>query len=466
MACPKAPREAGMALLIVLLLLLVVTGSSTSFIWFMNQQQTRAGLRHRTAVALSLAEAGIYRATAILEAVAPDGSPGRNWRPTDYSEEVPVGPLRGRFTLALTDDPDGAVVVTSVGEVSGVRRGVRARVRLASPALLAALYGRSYIRLDGPPAATAIMPYRAVTGGRPWTHIAAGQGIWFASTMVSINKSGAPFPQGSGPVDSPLGEEDVSLPVPVHLLLSTDADVLIDRDQQTTGSQPLRAMGMNLEREESRTAAFPDPPEVDRTFYKAEAINNTANADLNKAAGETLSDLDLKQKRDSHYTAVQFETLQRFADTLHHPFRLHGPVYVTGGVTVADQADLSLTDGALITEGSVRLGHGSRVEIIHSRSTRMLPGLIALNNGGLFIGTEAQLRVHGLVYADWLLEVSRGARVEVVGSILGADRTLSFWNAGAAVLIRYDPAVLGTLGPYVPPRGAVVTWIASWEELP
>lgn len=455
-----------MVLLTVLLVALVVTGVAVSFISFMNQQQSRTGQRYRSKAALTLAEAGIHRAVAIFEGLAPDGSPGRDWRLTDYSEDVSVGPVKGRFTLTVTDEADGAVLVTSVGEIGGVRRGLRARVSLASPAMLAALYGRSDIRLDGPPAATVIVPYGAGAGTRPWTHIAAGQGIWFAGTRVSINRGDAAIPHGAGPIDSLMAGVDGPRLAPARLVLATTGDLLVDRDQVTTGIQPLRAMGMNLHSEESRIAAFPEPPEVDRASYQSAARNNTANASFNNAAGDALTDPDLAQKRDSYYTRQQFERLQRFSEAARRPLAFQGIVYVTGGVTVSAQGSLQITDGALITEGSVRLGNQSRLEIVHSGPTRTLPGLIAFENGGLFVGADAQLRVHGVVYTDWLFEAAAGARIVVVGSIVAADLTLSLWNMGASVVIRYDPAVLGTLGLSAPPHSAVIAWIASWEELP
>lgn len=454
-----------MALLIVLLITLAVSGVSLSFIGFMNQQQARAGIRHRVTAALSLAEAGVYRAAAVLEASAPDGSPGRNWRPTHHSEEVSVGPLRGRFSLTLTDDADGAMLVTSVGELSGHKRALRVRIRLASPALLAALYGRSYIRLDGPPAATVIIPYSAVAA-RPWAHIAAGRGIWFANTAVALNKPGVSTPIGPGPTDSPFGEDGAPQPAPVRFVLSRDADVLVDRDQQIVGIQQLRAIGMNVEREELRAEAFPEPPGVEEAVYRAKAIINAANADLNKIVGDALRDPGLAQKRDSLYTPEQFDELQQFTQATDRLFQLEGMVYVTGRVRLRDSWGLKIVDGTLVTEGVTILGERSWLEITHSRPTRSLPGLIVRNRGGLFIGPEARLRVHGLVYVDWLFQVAGGAQVDIVGSVLGADRTLSFWNTGGSVVIRYDPAVLGTPGLYVPTNHPVVAWIEDWQELP
>ena len=126
--------EAGMALLAALVILIAVGGSSASFIWYMNQQQTRVGHRLRSVAALGMADAGLQRALSILEGVAPDGSSGRDWRPAGYTETLSIGALEGRFTISLSDDPEGAVVMDSVGEVAGVTRRVRARITLAPPA--------------------------------------------------------------------------------------------------------------------------------------------------------------------------------------------------------------------------------------------------------------------------------------------------------------------------------------------
>ncbi len=141
----------GAALLIVLMVMLAVTGASSSFIWLMNQQQTRAGLRMRNAAATALAEAGVHRALAILEGTAPGGARlGREWRPTNYTEEFPTSVPPGRFTVSITDDVDGAVLITSAGEVANTIRRLRARTYLASPALLTGLYGAGIVHLQRP----------------------------------------------------------------------------------------------------------------------------------------------------------------------------------------------------------------------------------------------------------------------------------------------------------------------------
>ena len=463
-------REAGGVLLVVLVILLVVAGSSASFIWFMNQQQTRAGARYRAAAAMAVAEAGVHRALSILESLAPDGrSPGRTWRPTVHSEVLPVGALEGRFTFSLTDEADGAIVVTSIGEVAGAARRLRARVYLASPALLAALHGTSFVRLEKPPAATFILPYGAGIGDRPWIHIAAGKGVWFATTDISINDPSVVFDAGPGPVDAPEGASKATTlprPGPVRLLLARGAELTLGQDRQRVDVQQLRTMGVYIEGAVLRSEALPGLPEVDRAYYQTLAAANTDNSGLNEAAGQYLGDGDLARKRDSLYSAGQFEQLQAYLKAgLQRP-RLQGVIYIKGGVTLLEGQQLQITDGALVTESTVHLIEGASLEVIHSAATRTLPGIIVLDNGALAVTQGARLRVHGLVYASRVFDVDEGARVDIVGAVLGNDRGHSFRNFGATVVIRYDPAVLGTPGLRVPNHAPVVAWVAAWEELP
>jgi hypothetical protein len=99
-------REAGLVLLGVLVILFVVAASSTSFVWFMDQQQTRAGARLRSAAALAAAEAGVHRALSVLETATPDGSPrGRTWRPEAHVEPFQVGSFDGRCQRQPSGDP-------------------------------------------------------------------------------------------------------------------------------------------------------------------------------------------------------------------------------------------------------------------------------------------------------------------------------------------------------------------------
>jgi hypothetical protein len=464
-----ADGDTGVVLLALLIVLMVITGSAASFIWFMNQQQTRAGLRYRSASALALAEAGVYRALSILETGAPDGTPGREWRPAGYSEVVPVGTSEGRFTLSLMDENDGAILISSTGEVGGVLRRLRAHVYMASAAQFAALYGTSMLRFENPPAATAILPYPTNVGDLPWIHVASGAGVWFDSTAVSINDPAVGLRLSPGPADA-LGSAPAApasaRPGPVILLLAQDADLMIDRDRQPVDIQQLRAMGLPLEGRVIRPASFPVPPEVDRAFYRAKATINDLNASLNKTVGEYFGDANFARKSDSLYSAIQFEQLQAYASNVGQILGLRGVVYVSGGLSLVGRDQLQIADGALVTEGTVNLDEGASLEITHSAPTRGLPGLLVLDDGALVVTEGARLRVHGLVYVNRLFEVGRDAHVDIVGSVLANDSGLSFHNSGGSILIRYDPAVLGTPGLRVPINTPVVPWVAAWEELP
>ncbi|MGQ0570570.1 MAG: hypothetical protein ACT4P5_13770 [Armatimonadota bacterium] len=459
-----------MVLLVVLVLVLVVTGSSASFIWFMNQQQARAGVRHRSAAAISLAEAGVHRALTILETIAPDGSsPGRSWRPAAYSETLSVGPLEGRFVVSLTDGTDGAIVITSVGEVAGSARRLRARVHLASPALLAALYGASHVHLERPPAAVVILPYGAGIGDRPWIHMAAGRGIDFATTDVSINDPSITFEAGPGPVDAPESSHNPTMlraPGPARLLLARSADLTLGEAHQRVDVQQLRVMGVYVDGVVLYTRELPELPKVDRVYYQTLAAANTGNASLNEAAGRYSGDGDLARKRDSLYSRMDFESLMAHVRAERHPARLRGVIYIRGGLSLLDGQYLKIVDGALITESTAFLGRGASLEVTHSAATRTLPGVIVLDHGALVVTQHARLRVHGLVYVNRMIDVGRDARVDIVGAVLGNDPEMSFRSFAAPVVIRYDPAVFGTPGLRVRDDTPVVAWVAAWEELP
>jgi nitroreductase/type II secretory pathway pseudopilin PulG len=466
------PRQAGMALLAVLMVLTIVATAAASLIWAMDQQQARAGAHLRSVAALAAAEAGMHRALSVLEAVAPDGRAGRRWRPAAYSEDVGGGPLPGRFTLALRDEPGGAVAITSVGESAGVTRRVRARVYLASPSLLAALYGAGYARLEKPPAQVVITTYGPVVAGQPWVHAAFGRGIVFGTSDALINDQNARVIVGSGPMDAPGLAGPLTAPIePARLALPRGADLAVGPERRRVDAQDLVVMGVRIDPAVVWTSAFPQAPLIDRPFLKALAARNEANAALNEAAGKMAGDEALAAKRDSLYTAAQFAIVQRSLQTRPRAAVARGVVYVTGPVTLAEGERLAVGDGALIAEGTVRLRWGAALEIIHSAMSRALPGLVALardaaDQGALIVAQAARLRVHGLVYADGPVDAWEAARLDVVGAVVGANPDLSFRTLGATVVIRYDPAVLGTPGLVVGEERPVIAWIASWEELP
>lgn len=457
-----------MALLTVLALLMLMTASSASLIWMMNQQQTRAGGRLRSTAALAVAEAGVQRALSILESVAPDGTPGRGWRPAEHTETVHPGASAGRFTLSLADEPDGAILITSIGEVAATARRLRARVYLASPAALVALFGRGAITLDSQPATISIVPYGAALQGPSWLHIAAGSGIEFASKDVTINGSMG-FDAAPGPLDPPAGTISPALrsPGPARILLSRGAALTLGPDRRYVDIEHLRAMGIRVGETIRHAGTLPALPEVDRAYYRRLAARNTDNAALNEAAGKHSGDAALAGKRDSVYDWTEFERLTMYLWTERLPGPLRGVIYVKdGGASLFEGQRLQIVDGALIAESTVYLAPGASLEVTHSPSTRTLPAIITLDKGALTLTRGARLRVHGLVYVNGTIDAGRQSRLDVVGAVLSDDPEFSFRTLGASVVIRYDPAVLGTPGLKVPTRAPVVAWIAAWEELP
>lgn len=464
---PRRGRdEAGQTLLVVLIIMIAVAVSSTSFIWFMNQQQTRAGTRYRAAAAFQVAQAGLRRALAILESTAPDGSPGRDWRPADFSEPVAAGSLEGRYVIAIENHPEWGLLVTSEGQAGGLRRRIRAHVVLAPPALLAGIYASASIRLVGEPASLVITPYGGFAG-RPWVHIAAGGEVWFGSDRIRVNDPAGALPLPPGPID-PLAVIDrpESRPaiLPISLLLAGEAPLVLGEARREVDAERLRAAGIGVAAVH-RIDALPPLPEVVRGFYASLAEGNTANAALNRAAGRFSGDHDLEQKEDSRYDAAQMTRLLTYLNSRQPDESLRGAIYVSGRVTVPAGGWLHILDGALVTENTVKVEEEAELRVTHSARTRLLPGIIVLDPGGLVVGRGARLHAHGLVEAAQIIEMLEDATVEVVGAVAARASGLSLRNTGAAILLRYDAAVLATPGLRVRFREPIVAWVATWEEI-
>jgi len=456
--------QRGLALLALLVVLMVVAASSTAFVWYVNRQQAQTGAGVRARRAAHLAEAGLHTVLAALEAPAARDAAGPWWRPTAHEVR---GDGEGRIRVWVRDGDAGALVVTSEGEVAGTVRMLEATVHLASPALLAALYGAAVVRLEQPPAAVVIAPYGAGLGDRPWVHIAAGREIWFATADVSLNDPGVPVEVAPGPIDPApgTGPAPMTPPGPVRLLLARDAALTVGAAHERVDVHQLRTLGVAADGVVLRAHGLPPLPDVDRAFYRRQAAGNLANAATNAAAGRHAADGALERKRDSLYTPAEFEQVQAYLAAADGPPRLRGVIYVTGGVSLLDAGRLEIADGALVTEGTVHLGDAARLEIVHTPASRRLPGLLVLDDGGLHISRDARLRAHGLVDAARTIDVTDGGRLEVIGAVVGRDPLTSVRNRGAVIVIRYDPAVLGTPGLTARVGGPVVAWIARVREV-
>jgi hypothetical protein len=230
--------------------------------------------------------------------------------------------------------------------------------------------------------------------------------------------------------------------------------------------QSLRAAGVRFDGDIARTEPFPEAPDVDRAYFRRLAMENHANARLNAAAGRYAADTTLARKTDSLYTPAAFATVQSYLESARWEHGLYGVVYVSGPAVVQDRGRLKILDGTLVAEGSIQVSQATSLTITHSAAARALPGLLALDEGAVMVDDEARLQVHGILYAGRSLDVGDGARMEVVGAVVGNDPLISFNSFGATVIVWYDPAVLGTPGLRVPAGAPAVVWISAWEELP
>lgn len=463
-------QQRGQALLAVLVLLLVIGGSSATFVWFMNQQQARAGARHRDLAALHLAEAAVHQALETLEvAWASEEAAAGVWPPVLPEIPTAVGPLAGRMRAVVEALPDGTLAVMGEGHVAGATRRLRARVILASPALLAAVYGASVVQFDRPPAALTVTRYGPTPADRGWAHIAAGEALSFVHLPVTINDPALFRPSLPGPADVPGvsgGDLDASPPGPLRVLLGPNAGLTVGESGQQLDPHQLRLAGVVVDERLDRLERLPVLPEVDRAYYRSLAQANTGNAGINQAAGHLTGDADLERKADALYSARQFEHILTYLGVAEVAVPLRGVIYVAGPVTIPARQRLAVVDGALIAESTVQVGRGATLTVTHSAATRALPGILTMGHGALVVGPEAQLFAHGLIYASRVIDTGVGARIEVVGALASADPQISVRTNAATMVVRYDPAVLGTPGLRTPRGHPVIAWVAAWEELP
>jgi hypothetical protein len=241
---------------------------------------------------------------------------------------------------------------------------------------------------------------------------------------------------------------------------------MVGPEYRRVSASELRSMGVAADGTVRRIARFPVAPIVDRAFCRDAAEANTANAAINQAAGEAAGDDALARKRDSAYSQAQFQQVQTYLQSGRAAPRLRGVVYVAGGLSLFENQRLHVDDGALITEHTVELHPGTRLEVTHTASSRTYPGLVVLGEGGLFVHPRARLLAHGLVYVSRLIDAHPGALLDVVGGIIGADPNVSLRSDGAQVVIRYDSAILGTTIVRAPDGTPVIAWVVAWEELP
>lgn len=443
-------RDSGQALVSLMAVLVLLTTLGAVFISSMNFQQRLAGDRLRAVAALYLAEAGTEKALWYLEGEAPDGTDDASWRPVDHSEELHSGALRGRFTVTIRDEPDGLVSIVSWGEAGGKRRGVRVIARVAPGVLDHAVFGAGLMAIEGDEAEVRIAESRRAGCARcPGRVLAASNTeIWFPMPGSSVQV--LPLSPGHAPV--------------FHVGVPDLNSLTVDQEHKPARYMGgLRLFGIRVGEVAIREIARQALPSIDAEALRRRATANHANADLNRAAGKALHQRTLRDKEDSLYTAEEFALLLRHLGDREHT--LTGPIVVAGPAVIPAEMSLTIVNGFLATEGGLTIEPAGRLTVRHSGRTRLLPGLITRGADAAFIvGETARVSVDGVVLAEGVIEVRRGAALEVTGALVAADPQYALRLHNASLTVRYDPALRGTAGLIANGRPRRVVAL-SWHEI-
>jgi hypothetical protein len=469
-------NEQGQLLPMALGVMLVAGMISVIFTAYVVTSQQLAAHRYQVLAGRYMAEAGVERALWALQR-GPD-----NWSSLrGLAETLEAGSLRGSFTIdAVVDRGGGLYDITSTAEVRGTRRAVRATAKLSPPVLQFALFGSRLLRFEGE-SRTYVVPDSAPSACVAEARLSSNGEIWLVNEGVAINDfDGTVLPLREGDLsDYALLGNGSSGSVPPQALSERQrvegiGQIIVpDGAALTFGSTHYHLEDpFDIPRLAVRVGAAiidegrpEDLPDVDRAALRSLATRNAANAELNETVGRQMGRLGLRLKRDSVYVREEFELI--IAYLAYAPAQsLTGQVYVRGPVVIPDGASVRIRDGSLVTEGSLTLQPGSRLEVRHSPRSRLLPGVVTIGEASpLVVQQDAVLIVDGLVYAERIFDAGEGAVVDIVGALIGGDPLLSFRNHSASVVIRYDPVVLGTLG-IRPPSGVwAVARIIGWAEV-
>jgi len=418
--------EQGQTLLLLLIIAAILVPLGTGFVSSMFLQQRLATERYRAGAALYLAEAGIEKTLSYLEGEAPDGSRDASWRPRGYSEELRAGALRGRFIVDVADDREGRVSIVSWGEVGRSRRGIRSVAKIAPGALDYALFAGGLLAIEGDQALLSLEEVRDRCV--PGIMVASNTEIWFRTP-------------GSQVKFLPCGQNQpvlrVGLPDPLRLTVG-----------DTHGAARflgLRTFGVHAGDLEVVTIAAEMLPVLDGQALPGRAKRNEANAALNHAAGEAADRPQLRDKRDSLYTAEEFGLVMRHLRGK-SAFML-GPVYVTGRTIVPADVLLTIADGFLAAEGGLTVEAGGRLTVRHGLNARLLPGVVTVGAGApLIVGEGASVDVEGVVFAGGLVDLREASSLHIQGAVIAAAPEFSLRANNATLSIRYNPIAPGTVG--------------------
>lgn len=436
-------------LLIVFAVLLAVYG--ITFLARMHLQHRLAGGELQAVAARYAAEAGVEKAMWYLEGRAPDGSNDASWRPHGYSEELQAGGLHARYTIEIHDVLGGSVAITSSGEVGTARRDVRVIAKVSPRALGYALFGGGLVTVDGPQARLALAGPEE-DGCLPRTLAGFNAEFWFrtpGSTLALISSCAEPKPVARLGIANPdrLTVGDLHQPADTDRLRSFGVHVL------NAGQVTMRRI-------------TPEAlPSLDADTFRRRAAANSANAELNNAAGRAFAWPSLLDKKDSLYTADEFSVMLRYLSDRNIP--MFGAIFAAGPATVQAGAPLTIVDGFLATDGGLTIAPGGSLTIRHHQRGQLLPGVVTLTRksyASVVVGERACVRVDGLVFAQGVIEVREGATMDVAGAVVATDSDYGLRLYNASLTVRYDPAVAGTPG-IVARTGPRKLVALSWHEV-
>ncbi len=448
-------KQEGQAVLTVMIVMMIVQIIPVALLWRANFEQRLAGASIRDRNALYLAEAGLQKALWIRENEHVQGPSG--WT---LPHEEALG--AGTFTIEAIDSLQGDLISVIVrGECAGSTRRIKALARIGSPALAYGVFSPGIVSFRGR-AQTDLLALHIDRGiWRRAGDLAAGVQIRFDSPHATLNGSSdlPPAPHGGEFAGRPLLSfaAPSAAPDPIDLILLGRAQ-LIGPTQRTVDLDELRLQMRGLGVRRVTTQSALRAPAVDLDHYLTLATANTSNAALNSEAGRASGNPGLWGKDDSRYSADEFKAIvdylkDRQSDTL------RGLVVVEGDVQLDRGARLTITDGALVTQGDITIAEGARLEIRHGPTARALPGMVAWADGSIGIEQGATAMIDGLVLASWDV-LDQGGVLEVTGAVAARN----FFNENGTVVVRYDSAVLATVGlQRRTPTGTAE--LVSWHEM-
>ncbi len=504
--------EHGIAMVALLAVVLIVTVVSLALIGLMNTDLTHASIEHGVARSFYLAQAGLEEAKVQVSAAA---APAAYTTPAS-GVTAPYG--SGRFTYWVDAGPaegcgPGMKTLEALGEVEFLGRTLWTRVRacgVGGTPMLAALFGVGRVQFQGAASRVYLAPSQLGTPGGGGS-LGSFTEINFADQDVRLNAL------SEDTVDAVTLRDGKFLDYSLYgfperpdynpnaaaeaapWVLSAFGDLI--KAQPSTGLLPNRCgtryacltVGNNLTDVQSvaelraadyarhiyvndlREARLPPLALTPETF-QAQAAQNTANADLNRAVG-------LGAKADSLYERMQFYRLMFYLARRSGQL-LRGPIYVRGSLEVLGSLNLGGDAGnvTLAVEGDLIVDKNRALTNRHDLSTaagRRLPGIVVFGapepgafpakvcggervngSGRLVVCEEGALAVDGLIYTQDGMAVEPGASVDQVGAMYHNNRgtsNASFTSKDAMVVLRFDPLALTAFGQGIA--------ILSWQQL-